>query len=104
TDKNGDVTYSNVVMLTAGGLTSSMKISPDPVMRGANFNVNISSTSTGSAVIKVLNNQGKLVQSVPVNLATGNNVFTLSTGKLAGGLYYIVVKGATNLSTKVLVQ
>jgi len=104
TDKNGVVTYSNIVMLTAGGSASLLKVSPDPVMHGANFNVNISSTSAGTAVINVLNNRGKLVQSVPVNLATGNNVFTLSTGKLSAGLYHIVVKGAADLSAKVLVQ
>jgi PKD repeat protein len=105
TDKNGIVTYSNVVLLTTdGGLPSSLKVSPDPVIRGGNVNVVVSSVSSGSAVINVLNAEGKPVQSIPVTLATGNNVFILSTGKLAHGLYYVVVKGVTNASAKILVQ
>jgi hypothetical protein len=95
----------NVVLLTTDGrLSSSLKVSLDPVIRGGNVNVVISSVLPGSAVINLLNGKGKLVRSIPVTLAAGNNVFNLSAGKLAQGLYYVVVKGAANVRTKILVQ
>ncbi len=104
-DNSGAISYSNVVMLIAdGNLSSALKVSPDPVNRGANLNVNISSSSSGNAVISVLNAEGKVVHSTAVNLVSGNNVFTLSTEKYAHGMYYVIVKGAATLSTKVLVQ
>ncbi len=92
TDRDGKVFYSIIRQVKNNtGLLQKIKLVTNPVKADAEIDY-ISSSST-IAVVKIVDQQGRVVLSSSVNIFKGNNKFSLSTQALAGGIYTIILSG-----------
>lgn len=93
TDKNGGISYSNVVVINLSSNTS-FSIYPNPVQ--AKLNLQVQNSKTEKVTIQVVDLLGKVLQQQSTQLNAGINSLSLDVASLAKGSYIVVVKGETN--------
>ena len=90
-DHDGSYYYSKTISININNKTSSVIIYPDPVKE--TLNVNIANTEADKGMISVISSIGEQVIQQKVQLANGNNSFTVDgVNKLSGGTYQLIIK------------
>ncbi len=95
--KDGSKSYSNVVAVSLGIITSGsngeksgFNIYPNPVQSTLNAQVTI--TKAGAAQLKVVDAQGKVVATQKTSLEVGTTSIAIPTAQLAQGWYVIEIE------------
>jgi hypothetical protein len=93
--KDGAYTYSAIKHLKLGNCAGKewISLAPNPVIRGINATLSITTAYSGRATVKITNAQGQRVAAQSVVLAAGASNLPISTQRLAGGVYYITLLG-----------
>ena len=88
-DKNGKVSYSNIVALDNSALLSSLMIYPNP----AKDLLNIQFTSKGNskAALQVTDLTGKVLQISATRINTGQTIIPLNVAHLPAGIYLLKI-------------
>ena len=90
-DHNGSYYYSKTISIKINNKTSSVIIYPNPVKE--TLFVNIANTQNDKGTISVISSIGEQVIQQKVQLANGNNSFTVDgVNKLSGGTYQLIIK------------
>jgi hypothetical protein len=93
TDIDGRYSFSPVVKLKGGGGSSMMTVYPNPAQN--EVVVTLSANSLQPIRVRVLDVNGRVLQSEQWTLQAGSTSRSLGVSTLAKGLYYIEVTGAT---------
>ncbi|MEP7080437.1 MAG: T9SS type A sorting domain-containing protein [Ginsengibacter sp.] len=92
TDRDGKAFYSKIRQVkNNAGLSQKVKLITNPVK--ADAQIEYVSPANTTAVIKIIDQQGRIVLSSSVNIFKGTNKISLSTQSLAGGIYTIILSG-----------
>ncbi|HRF19043.1 MAG TPA: T9SS type A sorting domain-containing protein, partial [Chitinophagaceae bacterium] len=89
-DKDGSFVYSSVVFISFADLLTRLQINPNPVADGI-AKVSITSPAEQQANWKIIDNSGRIVLKGIVQLSRGLNGFSIMTGSLSTGIYYLEV-------------
>jgi hypothetical protein len=84
---------------------TSLKVVVYPNPTSDRATVSVQSKVKETAVLRVVNLQGKVVMEKSVEIVVGENNYEIGLGNLTKGYYFATVKGNTNQGTvKVCVQ
>lgn len=86
-DKDGRFNYSETRILA--GSNTAIRIYPNPVKN--NLTLEISSTTSSAAYIKIINLQGKVLRDFPLQIANGLNKQTIPVNNLQAGVYMLQI-------------
>ncbi len=105
TDRNGQFTYSGVAVIDApAAALSGIRLSPNPF--AGNLEFRLYSVTPQTLLVRLVNQQGKVVVQQKYSAQKGSQLFTLNhLGNLPAGLYMAEVvngKGERLLSTRVV--
>jgi uncharacterized repeat protein (TIGR03803 family) len=89
-DIDDQLTISKVVSINLDA-NNRISLFPNPVTEKATLYVN--SVSADRLEISMLDNHGRVVRQQQTSISTGNNVITIDTRNLSGGVYYLVISG-----------
>lgn len=102
-DKTGQTKYTSVVKVNFGKIIPAVNVYPNPVT-GNSFSLELANLQKGSYALTIINNLGQTVYRTQVQHAGGAAIIPVLTGKLASGLYDIVLTGETEKITTRLVK
>ena len=91
-DSNGGYSYSKIITIDLTDDNSCLFF-PNPVSKKATMIINISQQQQLFA--RVIDNSGKIVKQLQWNLPAGSTSLSVDVSKLAKGIYFLEVKGAT---------
>ena len=91
-DKAGLVKYTSVVKVNFGKTIPVVTVYPNPV-RGNSFRLQLTDLEKGSYQLSLVNNLSQTVYHTQVQHPGGSAIIPVLTGKLAMGLYQIVLTG-----------
>jgi uncharacterized repeat protein (TIGR03803 family) len=91
-DINERFTYSKIISLNIIN-SNSVLFSPNPVTNKAKLTIIMN--EPGPVNARIIDNTGRLVHQQHWNLVSGNNFIALDCSKLARGMYYLELKGAS---------
>jgi glucose/arabinose dehydrogenase len=96
--------YTNIISVNfAIVLKTSLAVAPNPAKDKTT--VTIQSTADETVQLKVLDNTGRMIKVLTVNLVKGKNNLTLDMSDLKAGMYYIDVTGKSiSEKTKLIKQ
>lgn len=96
--------YTNIISVNfAIVLKTSLAVAPNPAKDKTT--VTIQSTADETVQLKVIDNTGRIIKVLTVNLVKGKNNLTLDMSDLKAGLYYIDVTGKSiSEKTKLIKQ
>ncbi|MBL7703071.1 MAG: T9SS type A sorting domain-containing protein [Ferruginibacter sp.] len=101
-DNAGLTKYTAVVKVDFGKSTPGMAVHPNPVT-GNSFSLQLTDVEKGSYGLTIINSLGQTVYSTQLQHGGGVAVIPVSPGKLAKGLYEILLKGENELiSTRII--
>lgn len=92
TMQNEDVRYSNVVSLNLKLQSTIFSVYPNPI-KGSVVQLQLSDLKEGNYTIKLVDINGKLLQSQIINHQGGTQSRSLSVGNLAVGTYNMILEG-----------
>lgn len=101
TDLNSKTTYYSLLKTTIAIHTGSLVLFPNPATTAVT--VGFQHPDKDRLTVKIINQQGMVVQINQYNKETGYWQQSIPTGQLAAGQYYIQVKGTVIESTQPLV-
>lgn len=101
TDLNGKTTYFSILKAIVDVNTGSLVIFPNPA--GPSFTVGFNHPDKDRLTVKIIDQQGMVVQVNQYDKGAGYWQQSISTGRLAAGQYFVQVKGAVFESTQTLV-
>lgn len=108
TDKDGQASYSNVLLLqNAQALSKAMVLYPNPVPRNSNATLLVSTGDAITILATIYNIQGKTLLGKQVLLVKGINNVDMPLNGLIPGVYFLVCRnmaGAVIGQTSFLVQ
>ncbi len=91
TDFDGKMSYSDrVEVMVDVGMASSLRVFPNPATDMANITVEI--REAGRATLVLMNMNGQIIRSQPMNLHVGRNQTTMQVDQLPAGQYIIQVR------------
>lgn len=103
-DKNGLITYSSIVRISAGSQASEIIVSPNPV-RGRNLSLQLNNLVKGNYTVNIFNSNSQKVFTTTVNHNGGNSVQTLSLPSIGKGFYNVhVTNGSANFTKSIVVE
>jgi hypothetical protein len=97
-DKTGLIKYTTVVKVDFGKTTPGVSVYPNPVTDNS-FAVQLKDVEKGSYMLTLVNNLGQTVYQVQLQHRGGNTNIQVNTGKLASGLYKIMLTGENSRFT-----
>lgn len=89
-DKDGSYVYSSVVLISFADLLTRIQVNPNPVADEI-AKVSITSPAEQQANWKIIDNSGRIVLKGIVQLSRGLNSFSIMTGSLSTGIFYLEV-------------
>jgi trimeric autotransporter adhesin len=92
-DADGRYSYSEIVPLYLGSITSTINVRPNPVVTDAVIDIN--AVAAENVNWKLTDNTGKIVLQQNILLRKGKNTFPINLGKLPAGTYYLKVTGSS---------
>lgn len=101
TDLNGKTTYFSLLKSVIDVTSGSLVLFPNPA--SSSITVGYNHPDKDRLTVKIINQQGMLVQLTQYNKETGYWQQNIPTGQLAAGQYFIQVKGTQFESTQALV-
>lgn len=90
-DKDGSISYSQVVRVQLGTSNVRFSVYPNPVKN--QLQIQLQSSAKHTASIKITDVQGKVVWQQTVYLQAGNNFVSLATSGFARGSYLLTITG-----------
>ncbi len=94
-DKNGKITYSNVVKLQFSSTGFNvLNITPNPVTANHPLNIVVASARKDDVTLQVMDAAGRVLLQNAVKVQQGNNNFNLNTQALPAGFYYLKITGS----------
>ena len=105
-DQAGLTKYTAVVKVSFGNpvaIVSTIGVYPNP-LRGNSFNLQLSDIAKGSYGLTIINNLGQTVYRTQLQHAGGSAILPVLAGKLAKGLYEVVLTGENERITARLVK
>ncbi len=91
-DINGSYKYSNTIAVALPSFTGAVTISPNPVSN--ELKATTTSPADCKAEWRIIDQAGRVIQKSSVLLKKGNNLLSINTSKLAGGVYYLHISGS----------
>ena len=101
TDLNGKTTYFSILKAVVDVNTASLVLFPNPA--GPSFTVGFNHPDKERLTVKIIDQQGMVVQVNQYDKGAGYWQQSISTGGLAAGQYFVQVKGSRFESTQTLV-
>jgi hypothetical protein len=102
-DKAGTVKYTSVVKVVFGKNITAVNVFPNPV-NGNNIALQLSNVEKGSYQISLINNLGQTVYRTQLQHSGGSATIPVAIGKIASGLYKIVLTGENNRISSLLIK
>ena len=103
-DKNGSYTYSKVVSVNFAGNTNKFAVYPTLTHDG-NVSIRINEATAGTASIKVIDLNGRILQTSKITIAEGSNLLPYKITAATKGTYIVNVETATGKQAfKVIVE
>ena len=99
TDKNGKISYSNILFLQSGSNQPEITLYPNPVYKGAK--IQLSLQNIVAKATEIISNSGQVIYSNK-NTMTGSSGITLPAG-IASGVYFIKIFTDDNVLVKKIV-
>jgi PQQ-dependent dehydrogenase (s-GDH family) len=90
-DRDGGVSYSNVVPLLLSLITSTVSVSPNPTT--GETRVIIQARMGSKIQWKLCDNTGRVIMQASENIIKGQNIITIDLRNLSAGIYYVQVSG-----------
>lgn len=99
-DKNGKVSYSNIVALNNSAVSSSLTLYPNPAKDL--LNIKIISKSGSNATLVVTDLRGRVLQTKAAQINNGETIIPLDVAHLPGGIYFlkILIKDEKGIEVK----
>ncbi len=91
--KDGSFSYSSIMQLHSNGMSVTASIYPNPATNKAAINITIDKAQ--AIEYRIIDNAGRILQQGSTALNAGNNIVPLNVANLAGGIYYVTLKGYT---------
>jgi hypothetical protein len=104
-DINEQFTYSRILAVSLQPLHGiTMLVTPNP--SNGNAALKVSSDRKRTALINIIDGQGRVLAAQRAGIANGDNIIMLTAaGRLAGGTYTVVLNtGEEKVSTKLIIQ
>ena len=101
-DRDGSFKYSNIITITLPDVTDKLIVYPNP-SEGI-INIRITTTASGTAKWKLINNTGRVVMNQTHHLRKGKNDFLINLELLPSGVYYFMLSGEGITDQKVKIQ
>ncbi len=92
-DKDGKINYSRIVALPVNSKESILLLYPNPVTNAANLVCIVDSPE--KLTYMIIDNMGRIVKQKTIQVAAGNNSFTIDLSGMTPGMYHISIKGRT---------
>ncbi len=103
-DKNGSSGYSKVVSVSFTAKTNKYLVYPT-IIRSGIVNIRTSDAVAGKAVVRLVDLNGKTLQTTNITIASGSNVVPFKVNAVAKGSYILQVENATDKQAhKVIVE
>lgn len=106
TDKNGVITYSDVLQVDNSFRRSNIMVLPNPVRNGV-MNLQLTNFNSGRYNINLYSNAGQVVFAQTLTLSEGTSTQTILLPRTLGrGSYFLLVSNGntTRLNRQILVQ
>jgi len=100
---NGEVKYSNIVVVKLGGKGNEMSVYPNPV-KGNTISLSLNGLSKGNYTMSVFNQLGQQVLNRVINHNGGNATQTVDLSSLATGIYELRLSNGQTVLTERLVK
>ncbi|HLP38614.1 PQQ-dependent sugar dehydrogenase [Lacibacter sp.] len=103
-ENNGTKKYTNIIDVSFGALQNVyVNVFPNPVAEKTTVTIN--AIADESAQLNVIDNTGRTIQTIEVNLVKGKNIVQLDLGTYKAGVYYLDINGkAINEKVKIIKQ
>lgn len=103
-ENNGTKKYTNIIDVSFGALQNVyVNVFPNPVAEKTTVTIN--AIADESAQLNVIDNTGRTIQTIEVNLVKGKNIVQLDLGNYKAGVYYLDINGkAINEKVKIIKQ
>ena len=101
-DKDGQYIYSTIIFVSFADLVNKLQVNPNPMTDGKAM-VTISAFSEQNAKWRIIDITGRLALKGSVQLLKGLNSFSISTGNLSAGIYYLEVS-SQGINQKIKIQ
>jgi hypothetical protein len=102
-DKTGTVKYTTVVKVVFGKAIAAVTVFPNPV-NGNSVALQLTDVEKGSYQISLINNLGQTLYSTQLQHSGGSATIPVAIGKIASGLYKIVLTGENNRMSSLLIK
>jgi hypothetical protein len=102
-DKSGLIKYTSIEKVNFGKVVPVVGVYPNPV-RGNSFSLQLTDVEKGSYGLAIINNLGQTVYRIQLQHAGGSAVIPVLAGKLAKGLYEIVLSNENERITGRLIK
>ena len=89
-DLDNRFTYSGIVELNIKN-SNLVMLYPNPVADKANLTINV--TKSQQVQGRIIDNAGRVVKQLPLNLQAGSTSLSIDVSSLSGGIYYLELKG-----------
>lgn len=90
-DINGGYTYSNVIRVNRDDVNKAKVIFSNHVT--SSLSLRIIDMETNRLSVKIIDNSGRVIKTQDVKINQGENSFSLNTGAIPAGFYYLVLSG-----------
>jgi len=100
---NGEVKYSNIVVVKLGGKGNDISVYPNPV-KGNTISLSLNGLSKGNYTMSVFNQLGQQVLNRVINHNGGNATQTVDLSSLATGIYELRLSNGQTVLTEKLVK
>lgn len=103
-ESNGATKYSNIIDVSFGALQNVyVNVFPNPVVEKTTVTINAIADET--AQLNVIDNTGRTIQTIEINLVKGKNSIQLDLSNYKAGVYYLDINGkAINEKVKLIKQ
>ncbi|MET0463191.1 MAG: PQQ-dependent sugar dehydrogenase [Chitinophagaceae bacterium] len=90
-DKDGSISYSNVIPVSLSFVASAISLSPNPTTGEAKLI--LQSRNNSRIQWKLCDNTGRVILQASENLVKGQNIIPINLSSLTPGIYYVQVSG-----------
>ncbi len=103
-DKDGSKTYSKIENIVLKATSTYIKsIYPNPLKAGSTLHVNLVSKDNEVVLIKLIDNDGRLIKSMELNAQKGSNILDVRMPVNAIGNYRLVVNSSAGVIQEPLI-
>lgn len=103
-DKNGSSSYSKVISVSFSAKSNRYLVYPT-IIRSGIVNISTSDAVAGKAIIRLVDINGKSLQTTNISIANGSNVIPFKVNAVAKGSYILQIETATDKQAyKVIVE